>query len=51
MFVAEGAVESSGRNGSLTFFDSYIRSMTEEAKKLGLTKQEIIRLIERGFEE
>ena len=51
MFVAEGAVEKLRQERQSDFFDSYIRSMTEEAKKLGLTKQEIIRLIERGFEE
>ncbi|MEK5057351.1 GntR family transcriptional regulator [Paenibacillus shunpengii] len=47
MFVAEGAREKllEGRKGA--FADQYILPMLQEAEKLGMTDQELIKLIEQ----
>lgn len=49
MFVSKGAVEVLKKERQSEFFDSYIKTMIAEAKKLGLTKEEIIQMIERGI--
>lgn len=49
MFVSKGAVEVLKKERQSEFFDSYIKTMITEAKKLGLTKEEIIDMIERGI--
>lgn len=50
MFVKEGAVEKILRKRQGQFYDQFIASMIEEAHKLKMTKDEIITLVERGFE-
>lgn len=49
MFVATGATEQLRNKRKELFFDSYIVSLVEEARRLNLTKEEIKNLIERGF--
>ena len=48
MFVKEGAVQKIREKRQKNFYDTYIESLVEEAKKLGMSYEEIIRLIERG---
>ena len=48
MFVSQGAVETLKKERQSEFFGEYIRKMLDEAAKLGLTKKDIIELIERG---
>ena len=48
MFVSQGAVETLKKERQSDFFDEYIKKMLDEAKKLGLTKKDIIEIIERG---
>lgn len=45
MFVAEGAVKKLRSQRRDDFFDAFIRTLLDEAKKLGLSKQDIIDLI------
>lgn len=47
MFVAAGAVDKLKTQRRSDFFDSYIRTLLDEASKLGLTKQDVIDLINR----
>lgn len=49
MFVQKGAVSKIREKRQEQFFDHYIRTLLEEAKKLGLTKEEILRMLERGL--
>ena len=48
MFVSQGAVETLKKERQSEFFGEYIRKMLDEAATLGLTKKDIIELIERG---
>ena len=48
MFVSQGAVETLKKQRQSEFFGEYIKTMLDEAAKLGLTKKDIIELIERG---
>ena len=45
MFVSEGAVEKLKTQRQSDFFDTYIRTLLDEAEKLGLSKQDVIDLI------
>ena len=49
MFVAEGAAEKIRQRRRDDFFDKYIRSAAAEAMKLGLTEEEMIELVKRGW--
>ena len=51
MFVKEGAVEKIRRKRQGQFYDQYIAAMIAEASKLKMTKEEIIALVERGYED
>ena len=51
MFVKEGAVEKIRRKRQGQFYDQYIAAMIAEASKLKMTKDEIIALLERGYED
>lgn len=51
MFVSKGAVELLKKERQSDFFDRYVLKMLEEAKKLQLTKEELLDLIERGLKE
>lgn len=50
MFVAEGAVRSIREARQSQFFDQFIIRMLEEARKLGLSQQEVLNMVERGFD-
>jgi GntR family transcriptional regulator len=49
MFVSPGAGEKIRFKRKTQFYDQYVDRMLSEARKLGLGKQEIIAMIERGF--
>ncbi len=49
MFVAQGAVSKLKRKRQDQFYDNYVSRLVEEAKRLGITSDEIIAMIERGF--
>ena len=49
MFVAKGAVSKLQKNRQNQFYDNYVSRLVEEAKRLGITSDEIIAMIERGF--
>lgn len=49
MFVAQGAVKKLKQKRQNQFYNNYIDKLVEEAKRLGITSDEIIAMIERGF--
>ncbi|MDF2567295.1 MAG: transcriptional regulator, GntR family [Oscillospiraceae bacterium] len=49
MFVSTGAVEKITDKRKKQFYENYIIRLTSEAKKLQLSQQEIISMIESGF--
>lgn len=49
MFVSNGAVQRLKDKRQGQFYDSYICKLIEEAKRLGITSEDIIAMIERGF--
>lgn len=51
MYVREGAVERIRRKRQSQFFSQYVASMVREAVKLEMSKEELMRLIERGYED
>ncbi|MEH7115350.1 GntR family transcriptional regulator [Neobacillus niacini] len=51
MFVAEGAREKVINKRKEQFFDQYIVTMIHEAKKLGITVEQLADMIRRGDEK
>ncbi len=51
MFVQEGAAEKIRSRRKVAFYDRYVQALLAEAQKLGLTKGEVISMIEGGFEQ
>jgi len=49
MFVKAGAVQKLMQKRKDQFFDNYILSLVEEAKRLQLSEEDVKFLIERGF--
>lgn len=49
MFVKEGAVEKVRQKRQGQFYDQYIATLINEAVKLKMSKEDIIKLIERGY--
>ena len=49
MFVAEGARETLRKRRSEDFYHDYVETLVREAKNLGLTLDQLIDLIRRGF--
>lgn len=50
MFVNVSAVEKIRQKRQRQFYNQYIAALIEEASKLQMTKEEIITLIERGYQ-
>lgn len=48
MFVSEGAAEKLRSERKQEFFEKFVKSLISEAEKLGITKNEVIDMIERG---
>ena len=51
MFVSQGAQEKIREKRQDAFFESYIRPLVSEAKKLGLGQEKLEKLLERGYEK
>lgn len=51
MFVQAGAVEKIRTKRRDVFFQQYVASMIQEAEKLGMTKDQVIAMVERGYED
>ncbi len=51
MFVAEGAVKQLKGKRKEQFYDNFIKNLVDEAVRLGISKDEIITLLERGYED
>lgn len=49
MFVKEGAVEKIRKKRQSQFYEQYVASLITEAVKLQMSKEDIILLIERGY--
>ncbi len=49
LFVQEGAVEKIRKKRQQQFYEKYVVSLVAEARKLGLTREEIMEWMERGF--
>lgn len=48
MFVNKGAKEKIMETRKEQFFDNYIRTLLSEAESLGITREELIKMIENG---
>lgn len=51
MYVKQGAFDKIQKKRKDQFFTSYIKTLLLEAKKLGMSKQQIQQEIERGYED
>lgn len=51
MFVISGAEQKIRSERRQEFCDKYIKTLVNEASKLGITKNEIINMIEKGCDE
>ena len=51
MFGKEGAVKKLVKERKNKFYESYIAVLLDEAKKLNLNKEDIMEMIERGYEK
>lgn len=51
MFVAAGAVKKLRNDRQERFYESYVKGLIDEAKRLGITQNEIKTMIERGFQK
>jgi len=51
MFVRKGAQDKIRTKRQQQFFENYVETLIAEAGKLGITRQELVALIERGFEK
>lgn len=51
MFVSTGAKEKILDNRKEAFFETYITSLISEAKKLSISKEDILKMLERGFDK
>ncbi|MDF2819804.1 MAG: putative transcriptional regulator [Clostridiales bacterium] len=51
MFVSSGAVEKLVEKRQVAFFENFIKNMVDEAKKLNISKTDIVKMIERGYGE
>ena len=49
MFVAKGAIDRLKKKRQDQFYDNYIGRLVDDAKRLNITSDEIIAMIERGF--
>jgi DNA-binding transcriptional regulator YhcF (GntR family) len=50
MFVATGAAEKLRNRRRDEFFDAYVKTLTEEAKRLGITFETLAEMLKRGYD-
>ena len=51
MFVSSGSIEKLQQKHKSDFLTTYVDNLITEAKKLSITKEDIILMIERGFDK
>lgn len=51
MYVKNGAVKKIRQKRQSQFYNQYVAALIEEASKLQMTKEDVIKLIERGYED
>lgn len=51
MYVKEGAVKKIRQKRQGQFYKQYVAALIEEASKLQMSKEDVIKLIERGYED
>ena len=51
MFVSKGAQEKIREKRQNAFYEAYILPLITEAKKLSLAEEQLVKLLERGYEE
>ena len=51
MFVAEGAAEKIRSERQKEFYGKYVLPMAAEAKKLGISADELVKMTERGYKD
>lgn len=51
MYVKTGAVEKIRAKRRNAFYDQYVAAMIREAEKLHMTKEQVIAMVERGYED
>jgi DNA-binding transcriptional regulator YhcF (GntR family) len=51
MFVSTGAKEKILDKRKVSFLESYINALVSEAKKLSISREEILKMVERGFDK
>jgi GntR family transcriptional regulator len=51
MFVSTGAKEKILDKRKETFFETYITSLVSEARKLSISKEDILKMLERGYDK
>ncbi len=51
MYVKTGAVEKIRAKRKNAFYDQYVAAMIREAEKLHMTKEQVIAMVERGYED
>lgn len=49
MFVAEGAVELLKNKRRESFYEHFVHSMIDEARRLGISREELVQMLERGY--
>ena len=49
MFVAEGAVQKLRKKRQDQFYTNYISNLIDESRRLGISSEDVIAMIERGF--
>ncbi len=49
MFVSKGAAKQLMEKRKDQFYEAYVIKMLDEAKRLNVTKNDMIQMIERGF--
>lgn len=49
MYVKDGAVKKIRQKRQSQFYNQYVAALIEEASKLQMTKEDVIKLIERGY--
>lgn len=51
MYVKDGAVKKIRQKRQSQFYNQYVAALIEEASRLQMTKEDVIKLIERGYED
>lgn len=51
MFVSEGAKEKIKKKRKDSFYSEYLDTFLKEARKIGLSKKEIIKMVDNNWEE